>query len=168
MAVGVAVKKGSPKPDISDKGSRKENVALGEIHRVPGCVNRSCGWSQYQRHAEKNWGIDEQVEPKLESVLAAQGRAEQAAARWFPQWWPTAKAEIGMTFISEMNDPGIDIVGPLPKGSIPRDTARWIYLHALRNPEAAKARLKFLSSLEALAAYKAAGDAAREVNWGSD
>ena len=67
------------------------------------------------------------------------------------------EAEIGMTFVSEMTDPGIDIVGVLPKEVSPwTPLVGYISTHA-KNPEAAKALLKYLSSPDAVAAYKAAG-----------
>ena len=63
-------------------------------------------------------------------------------------------AEIGLTFVSEMDEPGIDIVGPLPKEIAPPTTlVGFISSHA-RNPDAAKALLKYLSSPDAAAAYK--------------
>ena len=66
-------------------------------------------------------------------------------------------AEIAMTFVSEMNDPGIDIVGVLPKEVLPwTPLVGFISAHA-KNPVAAKALLQYLSSPEATAAYKAAG-----------
>ena len=66
------------------------------------------------------------------------------------------EAEIGMTFISELDDPGIDIVGALPKEASPRTPlVGFVSAHA-KNPEAAKALLKFLASPEAAEAYKAA------------
>jgi molybdate transport system substrate-binding protein len=56
-----------------------------------------------------------------------------------------------------MSDPGIDIVGTLPKEVSPwTPLVGFISTHA-KNPEAAKALLQYLSSPAAIAAYKAAG-----------
>jgi molybdate transport system substrate-binding protein len=69
----------------------------------------------------------------------------------------TAKgeAEIGLTFVSEMNEPGIDIVGPLPHAiSTPTNLVGFVSAHA-KDPAAAKALLDYLSSPQAAAAYKA-------------
>jgi molybdate transport system substrate-binding protein len=64
-------------------------------------------------------------------------------------------AEIGLTFLSEMEDPGIDVVGPLPREiSTPTSLVGFISTHA-KDPAAAKALLDFLSSPSAAAVYKA-------------
>ena len=68
----------------------------------------------------------------------------------------TAKGEveIGLTFLSEMEDPGIDVVGPLPKEiSTPTVLVGFISSHA-KDPAAAKGLLQFLSSPEAAGVYK--------------
>ena len=65
------------------------------------------------------------------------------------------EAEIGLTFVSEMNEPGIDVVGPLPKEiSIPTTLVGFVSAHA-KNPAAAKQLLDFISSPKATAAYRA-------------
>ena len=67
------------------------------------------------------------------------------------------EAEIGLTFLSEMEDPGIDVVGPLPKEiSTPTTLVGFVSSHA-KDPAAAKALLDYLSSPEAAAVYKAQG-----------
>jgi molybdate transport system substrate-binding protein len=67
------------------------------------------------------------------------------------------EVEIGLTFLSEMNDPGIDVVGPLPAAiSTPTTLVGFVSSHA-KDPVAAKALLNFLSSPEAAAVYKAQG-----------
>ena len=71
----------------------------------------------------------------------------------------TAKgeAEIGVTFLSEMGDPGVDIVGPLPLPvSTPTTLVGFVSSHA-KDPAAAKALLDYLSSPEAAGIYKAHG-----------
>ena len=37
--------------------SRKEDAAVREINRVPGCGNRSGGRGQHQRHVEEYWAL---------------------------------------------------------------------------------------------------------------
>src|SRR5260370_36207497 len=67
------------------------------------------------------------------------------------------EVEIGLTFMSEMGDPGIDIVGPLPREiSPPTILGGFVSTHA-KDPAAAKALLNYLSSPEAAAGYKAQG-----------
>ncbi len=65
------------------------------------------------------------------------------------------EVEIGLTFMSEMEEPGIDIVGPLPRDiSTPTGLVGFLSTHA-KDPKAAKALLEYLSSPAAAAAYKA-------------
>jgi molybdate transport system substrate-binding protein len=65
------------------------------------------------------------------------------------------EAEIGLTFLSEMETPGIEPVGPLPKDiAPPTSLVGFVSTHA-KDPKAAKALLDYLSSPEAAAAYKA-------------
>ena len=67
------------------------------------------------------------------------------------------EVEIGLTFMSEMEEPGIDIVGPLPREISPPTTlVGFVSTHA-KDPAAAKALLDYLSSPEAAAVYKAQG-----------
>jgi len=54
-----------------------------------------------------------------------------------------------------MNEPGIDVVGPLPREiSTPTTLVGFLSSHA-KDPASAKALLEYLSSPEAAAAYKA-------------
>ena len=65
--------------------------------------------------------------------------------------------DIGLTFLSEITDPGVEVVGPLPR-EISTPTALFGFLSAhAKSPDAARALLKYLSSPEAAAAYKACG-----------
>ncbi|HEX2825947.1 MAG TPA: substrate-binding domain-containing protein [Burkholderiales bacterium] len=66
-------------------------------------------------------------------------------------------SEIGLTFASEIHDPGVEIVGPLPREiSTPTALVGFISTRA-RAPEAARALLSYLSSGEAAAVYKSVG-----------
>jgi molybdate transport system substrate-binding protein len=67
------------------------------------------------------------------------------------------EAEIGVTFLSEMNEPGIDVVGAFPKDvSTPTTLVAFVSAHA-KDPAAAKALVEWLSSPAAAAVYKAQG-----------
>ncbi len=67
----------------------------------------------------------------------------------------SGEVEIGMTFLPGMTDPGIDIVGPLPREvSPPTIVIGFVSSHA-KDPAAAKDLLTYLSSPEAAATYKA-------------
>jgi molybdate transport system substrate-binding protein len=56
-----------------------------------------------------------------------------------------------------MDDPGIDVVGPLPREiSTPTSLVGFVSSHA-KDPAAAKALLEYLSSPDAAAVYKKQG-----------
>jgi molybdate transport system substrate-binding protein len=63
--------------------------------------------------------------------------------------------DVAITFSSEVNDPGVDVVGPLPRSiSTPTALVGFVSSHA-KSPEAAKALLAYLSSADAATAYRA-------------
>jgi len=64
-------------------------------------------------------------------------------------------AEIGMTMLPGMTDPGIDVIGTLPPAvSAPTIVVGYVSSHA-KDASAAKELLNYLSSPEAAAIYKA-------------
>jgi molybdate transport system substrate-binding protein len=142
--VGVAVKAGAPKPDISTAdGFRKTLLAA-----------KSIGYSKGPSgiHLEgvmKRLGIFDQVKPKL--IQPALGvRVGSMVAR--------GEAEIGVQQINELLPiPGIDFVGPLP-GEL-----QTVLVYSLAVPATAKERnaaaalVKYLTSEAALPVFKKLG-----------
>src|SRR5215471_880238 len=102
VAVGVAVRKGSPKPDISTPEALKRSLLAAKSIGFPDPAGGAAAGVSFAETLKK-LGIAEQVESKLKR---AQGGAAAMAM--------TAKGEveIGLTFLSEMKEPGLDIVGP--------------------------------------------------------
>src|SRR5437762_2981492 len=67
------------------------------------------------------------------------------------------EVEIGLTFLSEITDPGVETVGILPREiSTPTALVGFLSTHA-KSPEAARALLRFLSSPDAAKVYIASG-----------
>ncbi|HTA45018.1 MAG TPA: substrate-binding domain-containing protein [Bryobacteraceae bacterium] len=144
VALGLAVRQGGPKPDISSPDAVKRALLSAKSISYPNPAGGAAAGVTFDETLKK-LGIAAQIEPKLKR---AQGGA--AAMTMVAK----GDAEIGLTFVSEMDEPGIDIVGPLPKEIAPPTTlVGFISSHA-RNPDAAKALLKYLSSPDAAAAYK--------------
>ena len=155
VAVGVAVKKGAPKPDISNTQAVKKMLLSAKSIVCPDAATGAAAGVSINEMLKK-LGIDEQVEPHLQRVRGA-GPGGAGGGNAVSAMVAKGDAEIAMTFVSEMNDPGIDIVGVLPKEVSPwTPLVGFISTHS-KNTEAAKALLKYLSSPEATAAYKAAG-----------
>lgn len=145
VSVGVAVKKGAPKPDISTPDAVKKLLLSAKSIAYPNPAGGAAAGVSFDETLKK-LGIAEQVESKLKRAQGGAGAMKLAS---------TGEAEIGLTFVSEMEDPGIDVVGPLPKSiSPPTSLVGFVSAHA-KDPAAAKKLLDFLSSRDAAAAYKA-------------
>ena len=145
VEVGVAVKKGAAKPDISTPEAVKRMFLAAKSITYPNPAGGAAAGVSFDETL-KQMGIADQLKPKIK---LAQGGAPAMAM--------TAKgeAEIGLTFVSEMNEPGIDIVGPLPREiSTPTNLVGFISAHA-KDPAGAKALLNYLSSSQAAAIYRA-------------
>jgi molybdate transport system substrate-binding protein len=155
VAVGVAVKKGAPAPDISSTEAVKKRLLSAKSIVCPDAATGAAAGVSINEMLKK-LGIDEQVEPKLKRARGT-GPGGAGGGTLVSAMVASGEAEIGMTFVSEMSDPGIDIVGTLPKEVSPwTPLVGYVSSHA-KNPEAAKALLQYLASPVALAAYKAAG-----------
>jgi molybdate transport system substrate-binding protein len=147
VAVGVAVRKGAPKPDISTPAAVKKLFLAAKSIAYPDPSGGAAAGVSFDETVKK-LGIAEQIESKLKRARGGAGAMEMAAK---------GEAEIGLTFLSEMNEPGIDVVGPLPKEiSTPTTLVGFVSAHA-KDPVAARALLDYLSSPAAAAVYKAQG-----------
>jgi molybdate transport system substrate-binding protein len=148
VSVGVAVRKGDPKPDISTPDAVKRMLLAAKFISYPNAAGGAAAGVSFNQTLEK-LGIAEQMKPKIK---LAQGGAGAMAL--------LAKGEIdiGLTFISEIvTEPGVEVVGPLPREiSTPTALVGFVSTHA-KAPEAAKALLSYLSSSDAAVVYKAFG-----------
>ncbi|HEV3331280.1 MAG TPA: molybdate ABC transporter substrate-binding protein [Bryobacteraceae bacterium] len=145
VAVGIAVRQGAPKPDISTPDAVKRTLLAAKSVSYPNSAGGAAAGVSFEETLKK-LGIAEQIEPRLKR---AQGGANAMAMV------AKGEAEIGLTFLSEMGEPGIDVVGALPKEiSTPTTLVGFVSAHA-KDPAAAKALLDYLSSPEAAAVYKA-------------
>ena len=145
--VGVAVKKGAPKPDISTPEALKRTLLAAKAISYPDPgIGAAAGVSVSEML--KKLGIAEQVQPKIKLGPAGGGAMTFLA---------NGDVEIGLTFISEMQVPGIEVVGAVPREiSTPTTLVGFVSSHA-KDPAAAKALLGYLASPDAAAIYKAHG-----------
>lgn len=144
VAVGVAVKQGAPKPDISSPEAVKKMFAAAKSISYPDAKGGAAAGVTVEEMFKK-LGITSEVEPKLKRAQGGAGAMKMVAS---------GDAEIGMTFLSEMEEPGIEVVGPLPRSAaMPTELVGFVSAHA-KNPEGAKALLAYLSSAEAAPVYK--------------
>lgn len=147
VSVGVAVKKGTPKPDISTPEAVRKMLLAAKSISYPNAAGGAAAGVSFEETLKK-LGIFDEMQPKIKRAQGGAG-AMQLTAK--------GEVEIGLTFLSEMDDPGIDIVGPLPKSiSEPTVLVGFVSAHA-KDPAAAKSLLEYLSSPVAAAVYKSQG-----------
>jgi molybdate transport system substrate-binding protein len=148
VSVGLAVRTGAPKPDISTADAVKKLLLGAKSISYPNAANGAAAGVSFDETLKK-LGIADEMKPKIK---IAQGGAGAMAL--------LAKGEVeyGLTFVSEIiTEPGVEAVGPLP-----RDISTPTFLSAFlsadsKNAEAAKALISYLSSPEAAAVYKERG-----------
>jgi molybdate transport system substrate-binding protein len=155
VGVGVCVKKGAPKPDISTSEAVKRMLLAAKSIAFPDAALGAAAGVTINKML-KEMGIDEQVEPKITRPRGT-GPGGSGGGNAVAAMVASGQVEIGMTFNSEINNPGVDKLGMLPKDVSPRtDLVGFISSHA-KNPEAARALLKYISSPEAAEIYKVVG-----------
>ncbi len=147
VAVAVAVKRGAPRPDISTPDAvRRMLLAAGSISCPNGALGAAAGVS-FERTLER-LGIAVKIEPKLRRIRGG-AAAMLAIAR--------GEVDVGVTFLSEISDPGVEVVGILPPEiSTPTDFVGFLSVDAAAR-EPARALLEFLSSPGADSIYRASG-----------
>jgi molybdate transport system substrate-binding protein len=140
------VKKGTTKPDISTAAAVKKTLldatSIASVDPAQGSVGGIA-----QAVLDK-LGISDQVKPKFKWIK--DGNLVQDMA---------AKGEIEIAlgpYLSDMNNPGIDVVGPLPVDvSTPVDITGFLS-NSLKDTKSAKSLLEYLKSKEAASAWEEA------------
>ncbi len=143
LRLGIAVKKGAPRPDISTPEAVKRMLLNAKSIAAVDPAQGSAGAVTVA--TLDKLGITDQVKPKVTWVRGA-GQVQDAVAK--------GDAEIALgPYLSEMDNPGIDIVGALsPQASPPVDITGFISTTA-KDPKAAKQLLDYLASPEAAPIY---------------
>ena len=148
VSVGVAVRTGAPKPDISTADAVKRLLLGSKAIAYPNAASGAAAGVSFNETLEK-LGITEVMKPKIKVAQGGRGAMELLAK---------GEVDIGLTFISEIiTEPGVEVVGPLPRDiSTPTALVGFVSWHS-KEPEAAKALVRYLSSPEAAAVYKERG-----------
>jgi molybdate transport system substrate-binding protein len=143
-AIGIAIRSGSPKPDITTVDSLRTTL----LNARSIAYSDSASGVYVSTELFRRLGIADQVTGKSRMIPAEPVAAVVARG----------EAEIGFQQISELKPiPGIDLVGPLP------DEVQKITIFSAgivtgsQAPEAAKSLIKFLSSPAATQAITASG-----------
>jgi molybdate transport system substrate-binding protein len=146
ILLGVTVRTGAPKPDISTPAAVKRMLLAAKSIAIVEPTLGTLGGEADE--VLKKVGSTQQIRPKLKSIESSPV-AEQMVAR----------GEIELFLGPQVSDTlreGVELVGALPRGvSTPTDVVGFVSTKA-SDPKAAKALLQYLKSPEAEAAYKAA------------
>ena len=148
--VGVAVRKGTPKPDISSPESFKEAMLAARSIFISDPARGGIGTPHVLKVFER-LGIAEEMKRKTIYTKVA-GRAGIAQAL------VETDANISLNQLKEFAPvPGMEIVGPLP-GELALSTLfSAVVMGGSNNGEAARALVNFLRTPEAAAAIKTRG-----------
>jgi len=148
--IGIAVRKGAPKPDVSSPEALKRALlaAKSVAHTAP------AGGGITAAHVMKLFeklGIAAEVTPKVR--LAAGGPNGRVSVLV-----STGEAEIGLQQVSElMSNDEVEVIGLLPDELQQITTYSAGIAANARQPEPAKALIRHLAGPEAIAIYKAKG-----------
>jgi molybdate transport system substrate-binding protein len=145
--MGVAVRAGAPKPDISTPIAVKRTLLAAKSIAYPDPAAGASGLNVVDML--RRLGIAEQVKAKTKLTQGG-GRAMAMVA--------SGEVEIGMTYLigmgGDQQKPGqIDIVGTLPAAISPPTPLIGFVSSKTKYPEAAKELLTYLSSPEAAATF---------------
>jgi molybdate transport system substrate-binding protein len=146
--IGVVVRKGAPKPDISTPEALKRALlAAKSITYLDPAAGGTSG--VHFANVLDRLGIAAEMKPK--TVLHANARAAGVLVT-------NGEAEIGINLIQELIPlPGIDLVGPLPGDLQNTLVFTAVVMTGAKDAAAAKALIDFLRTPEAAAAIRAKG-----------
>ncbi len=142
---GVAARKGAPKPDISTTDAFKH--ALLDAKSI--AYVEAGATAPYIKSLFERLGIADQIKPKLKPQPTSNPAAQAVA---------NGEAELGITQISEILPyAGAELVGPLPAEVQLYTVYPAAVAAGTKEPDAAKALIKFLTAPAAIAVLKAKG-----------
>jgi molybdate transport system substrate-binding protein len=148
VAVGVAVRSGARKPDISTPDAVKRLLLSVKSFSYPDPSGGAAAGVSFTKTLQQ-LGIADAVKSKIH--LARGGAAAMEAVA-------KGEVEIGLTFYSEiLTEPGVEAVGTLPATICPPTSlVAFVSSHA-KNGDAARALVRYLSSPAAAATYLKVG-----------
>jgi molybdate transport system substrate-binding protein len=144
IGIGVAVKAGVPKPDISTPEALKQTLLKAQsIASIPASATGVQLAGIYER-----LGIAEEMKARIKAQPAPAQIAEAVA---------NGEAELAVFILNVLTDPRLDLVGQFP-GELKREIVYKTGVAAnAKEPEAAKAFVSYLMSAPAAAVIRAKG-----------
>lgn len=147
VPVAIAVRKGSPKPDISTADAVKRTLLAARAIAYPDPAAGAAAGVSFEATL-RTLGIADTVRSRVRHARGGAGAMAMLAS---------GEVDLGLTFLSEITDPGVDVVGPLPR-EISTPTALVGYASSsATSADAARALLAYLSSPAAAAVFRAHG-----------
>lgn len=147
VAVGVVVQKGAPRPDIATAEAVKRMLLAAKTITYPDGARGAAAGVSFDATL-RQLGIFDEMQPR---IVRAQGGARAMALV------AAGEVEVGLTFLSEIQDLGVDTVGELPRSiSTPTGLVGFVSAHSAV-PSAARALLDHLASPEAAGVYESLG-----------
>jgi molybdate transport system substrate-binding protein len=145
VPIVVVVKKGQAKPDISSADAVKRMLLAAKAISYPDGNNGLGGAAGVSfDDTQRKLGIYDEMKPKVKRVQGVS----------LLQLLTRGDIDYAITFSSEVDDPGVDVVGTLPRDiSTPTALVAFISSHATA-PLGAKALLGYLASPAGVAAYR--------------
>ena len=146
LRLAIAVKKGAPKPDISNLAAVKRTLINAKSIISVDPAQGSVGGAVLL--ALDKMGLTDQIKSKIKWVPGG-GEVQTSVAK--------GETEIAFgPYLSDMRNPGLDVVGALPpEAATPVDITGFISTNA-KDRNAARALLTYLSSTEAAPEWRAA------------
>ena len=148
--IGIAVRKGAPKPDVSSPEALKRALLAAKsiAHTAP------AGGGVTAAHVMKLFeklGIAAEVTPKVKLAAGGpQGRVSVLVS--------SGEAEIGLQLVSElMSNPEVEVIGMLPAELQQITTYSAGVTTGAKQPEPARAFIRHLAAPEAMTIYKTKG-----------
>ena len=152
--IGLAVKKGAPKPDISSVEAFKKSLLAAKSIAYTDPASGATSGTHLAQIIDK-LGIANELKPKIKLVSPPAGQGSARAGEFVQR----GEAEIAMQPISELKEvDGIEVVGALPAELQSPDL---VYVAASpffsEQPIAAKALIDYLAGPAAKSVYQAKG-----------
>ena len=148
VPIVVVVKKGAHRPDISSADAVKRMLQGAKAISYPDGNNGLGGAAGVSfDETQRKLGIYDEMKPKVKRVQGVS----------LMKLLTNGDIDYAITFASEVDDPGVEVVGVLPKDiSTPTMLVAFISSHTTA-PLGAKALLGYLASPDGAAAYRKCG-----------
>lgn len=148
VCVGVAVRKGAPKPDIATADAVKRLLLGAKAIAYPDAARGAAAGVSFLATIDR-LGLSAPLQGKLKASAGGAGAMDMLAK---------GEVDVGVTFVSEIiTEPGVELVGPLPRDISPATDLVAFVSAQSHEADAARSLIAFLSSPDAAAVYKERG-----------